>query len=68
MFKDNLSFSLMVVEIFVLYNRREGDIIKVWGDVAKSTNELGWKAELGIDEMMGSAWKWEQYLKENPIT
>jgi hypothetical protein len=41
MFKDNLSFSLMVVEIFVLYNRREGDIIKVWGDVAKSTDELG---------------------------
>jgi UDP-glucose 4-epimerase len=53
---------------YVIGPRREGDIIKVWGDVAKSTNELGWKAELGIDEMMGSAWKWEQYLKENPIT
>lgn len=47
--------------------RREGDIIKVWGDVTKSTNELGWKAELGIDEMMASAWAWEKYLKDNPI-
>lgn len=47
--------------------RRDGDIIKVWGDVTKSTNGLGWKAELGIDEMMASAWAWEKYLKENPI-
>ena len=47
--------------------RRDGDIIKVWGDVAKSTKELGWKAELGIEEMMSSAWAWEKYLKENPI-
>lgn len=47
--------------------RRDGDIIKVWGDVSKSTKELGWKAELGIEEMMSSAWAWEKYLKENPI-
>ena len=48
--------------------RRDGDIIKVWGDVSKSTKELGWSAELGIQEMMASAWAWEKYLKENPIT
>lgn len=47
--------------------RRDGDIIRVWGDVTKSTNELGWKAELGIDEMMASAWAWEQYIHENPL-
>ena len=47
--------------------RREGDIEKVWGDVNKSQKELNWKAKLGIDEMMSSAWKWENYLKENPI-
>ncbi|MVZ63501.1 UDP-glucose 4-epimerase GalE [Sphingobacterium humi] len=52
---------------YVIGPRREGDIIKVWGDVTKSTNELGWKAELGIDEMMSSAWAWEKYLSENPI-
>lgn len=52
---------------FIIGPRREGDIIKVWGDVTKSTNELGWKAELGIEEMMASAWAWEQYLKEQPI-
>ncbi|ERJ58405.1 UDP-glucose 4-epimerase GalE [Sphingobacterium paucimobilis] len=47
--------------------RREGDIIKVWGDVSKSSKELNWTAELGIDEMMASAWAWEKYLKDNPI-
>ncbi|MNY46479.1 UDP-glucose 4-epimerase [compost metagenome] len=47
--------------------RREGDIEKVWGDVTKSSNELGWKAELDLNEMMSSAWKWEQYLQDNPF-
>lgn len=48
--------------------RRAGDVEQVWGDVSKSTRELGWKAELGIEEMMRSAWKWEQYLKDHPLT
>ncbi|TKC55098.1 UDP-glucose 4-epimerase GalE [Pedobacter hiemivivus] len=47
--------------------RREGDIEKVWGDVTKSTKELGWKAELDLKEMMSSAWKWEKYLQDNPF-
>lgn len=47
--------------------RREGDIEKVWGDVTKSSNELGWKAELDVNEMMSSAWKWELYLQDNPF-
>lgn len=47
--------------------RREGDIEKVWGNVSKAENELNWSAELGLDEMMKSAWAWENYIKENPI-
>ncbi|RZF59984.1 UDP-glucose 4-epimerase GalE [Sphingobacterium corticibacterium] len=52
---------------YVVGPRRDGDIVKVWGDVTKSTQQLGWSAELGIDEMMASAWAWEKYLQENPI-
>lgn len=48
--------------------RREGDIEKVYGDVTKSKNILGWKAELDIDEMMRSAWEWEKYIKDNPLS
>lgn len=52
---------------YTIGDRRAGDIEKVWGNVTKSSEQLGWKAELGIDEMMASAWKWENYLKENPL-
>ncbi len=47
--------------------RRDGDIVKVWGDVTKSAEKLGWKAELGIEEMMKSAWAWEKYIQENSL-
>jgi len=47
--------------------RRDGDVEQVWGDVTKSAEALGWRAELGINEMMSSAWKWEQFLKDNPF-
>lgn len=52
---------------YVVGPRREGDIVKVYGDATKSTEKLGWKAQLGIDEMMASAWAWEKYLHENPL-
>ncbi len=52
---------------YIIGPRRDGDIIKVWGDVTKSTQELGWKAELGIEEMMSSAWEWEKHLKDHPV-
>ncbi len=47
--------------------RRGGDVEQVWGDVTKSAEKLHWKAGLGIDEMMSSAWAWEKYLFENPL-
>lgn len=47
--------------------RREGDIEKIYGDVSKSKQVLGWQTELDLNEMMGSAWRWEKYLKENPF-
>ncbi len=47
--------------------RRDGDVEQVWGDVTKSATKLHWRAELGIDVMMSSAWAWEQYLAQNPL-
>jgi len=52
---------------YTIGNRRAGDIVKVWGDVTKSREQLGWQAKLGITEMMRSAWAWEQYLQTNQI-
>lgn len=47
--------------------RREGDIEKTYGDVTLANQVLGWKAELGIEEMLSSAWNWEKYLRDNPF-
>jgi UDP-glucose 4-epimerase len=48
---------------FEITKRREGDVDKVWADVAHANGKLGWKAEEGLEEMMLSAWQWEQNLK-----
>jgi len=46
--------------------RRPGDIEQVWADTTLANQELGWKAEKTLDEMVGSTWNWELHLaKEN---
>jgi UDP-glucose 4-epimerase len=47
--------------------RRPGDIVQIYGDVKKAERDLEWKAELGLLEMMSSAWEWEKYIKQNPL-
>ncbi|MBN2790604.1 MAG: UDP-glucose 4-epimerase GalE [Candidatus Delongbacteria bacterium] len=39
--------------------RRAGDIAEVLADPTKANNELGWKAEYGLEDMVNSAWKWQ---------
>lgn len=53
---------------YTIGKRRDGDVEQVYGDVSLSNDVLGWKAELGIDEMMRSAWEWEKYLKNHPFS
>lgn len=50
---------------YKIVDRREGDITQVWANPDYSNNELGWKAEKGIDEMTLSAWDWEKALNSN---
>lgn len=50
---------------YQIVGRRAGDIEKVWADPTYSNNELGWKAERGLDEMTASAWKWEKAYRVN---
>ncbi|MFK8165735.1 MAG: UDP-glucose 4-epimerase GalE [Lewinella sp.] len=40
--------------------RRAGDVIAVYADRSKATNELGWEPSRGVEEIMDSAWKWQQ--------
>ena len=38
--------------------RRDGDPPAVWADASRAREQLGWRAELGLDEMLASAWHW----------
>ncbi|MEZ4825541.1 MAG: UDP-glucose 4-epimerase GalE [Bacteroidia bacterium] len=40
--------------------RRPGDVVAIYSDSSLAKEKLGWEATRGIDEMMASAWKWQQ--------
>ncbi len=43
--------------------RRPGDIATCYSDPTKAYNELGWKAERGIEQMCADSWRWQS---QNP--
>lgn len=43
--------------------RRSGDIAEVYADPSKAREELGWTAELDIEDMCADSWRWQS---ENP--
>jgi UDP-glucose 4-epimerase len=40
--------------------RRAGDVIAIYADKSRAAQELGWEPQYGIDEIMRTAWAWEQ--------
>jgi UDP-glucose 4-epimerase len=46
-------------------DRRVGDVIAAYANTSKANNQLGWKAQLTLDDAMKSAWKWEQNIRKN---
>lgn len=48
---------------YTIGNRRAGDVEKVYADTQKANSVLGWKAVHTLEDMITSAWEWEQKLK-----
>ncbi len=46
-------------------NRREGDVAAIYANNEKAQKILKWSPKMNLDDMMLSAWKWEQKLSEN---
>lgn len=40
--------------------RRSGDVVAIFADNSKITKNLGWNPSYNLDDIMASAWKWEQ--------
>lgn len=44
---------------YKIVDRRPGDVAMCYADPTKANNELGWKAEFGIDRMCEDSWRWQ---------
>ncbi|MBE6294218.1 MAG: UDP-glucose 4-epimerase GalE [Bacteroidaceae bacterium] len=52
---------------YKIVGRRAGDIVKVWANPERANNVLGWSADTPIRDVLASAWKWQQKLREDGI-
>ena len=48
---------------YAIAPRRPGDVIAIFANNDLARNLLGWVPRYNLDEMMSTAWKWEQKLK-----
>lgn len=51
---------------YTIGNRRPGDVIAIYANNDKAKNELGWLPKYTVNDIMTSAWKWEQYMQNQP--
>jgi UDP-glucose 4-epimerase len=49
---------------YEIVTRRTGDIEKVWADTTLANEELGWKAEISLEDTLLSAWAWEKKIRK----
>lgn len=49
---------------YKIAGRRSGDVASVYADPKLSFEELGWKAERGLDKMCEDLWRWQS---KNPL-
>ncbi|WP_025125897.1 UDP-glucose 4-epimerase GalE [Myroides odoratimimus] len=48
---------------YKIVERRAGDVDKAWANNTKAREVLGWKPTKELDDMLDSAWKWEQKIR-----
>lgn len=48
---------------YKIVDRRAGDVEQIWADTTFANDELGWKAEKGLEETLLSAWNWEKRVR-----
>lgn len=49
---------------YTLGPRRAGDVVAIYADNTLAKSELDWTPKLKLDDMMLSAWKWQQTLEK----
>ena len=49
---------------YKVVDRRPGDVVKIYADTSYANQELGWKTEFTLEDMLTSAWAWQQELSK----
>ena len=52
---------------YEITSRRSGDVEQVFADTSLANDELGWKAERNLENMLSTAWNWQKKLAELSI-
>lgn len=47
--------------------RRSGDVVATYANNTAAIEKLGWKIKYNLEDMMRTAWAWEQKLKETTL-
>ncbi|TXH73418.1 MAG: UDP-glucose 4-epimerase GalE [Lysobacteraceae bacterium] len=47
-----------------IVDRREGDVAEAWADPRRAHAMLGWRAQLGVEDMCRDAWRWQSMNPE----
>ncbi|MBD0278805.1 MAG: UDP-glucose 4-epimerase GalE [Flavisolibacter sp.] len=50
---------------YIIGPRRPGDIVAIYANNDKAKKSLGWQPKYSIDDMMRTAWQWEQNLEKD---
>ncbi len=50
---------------YEIVDRRPGDVEQVYADTRYANEELGWKAQVPLEETLRSAWEWEKKYRES---
>ncbi len=48
---------------YVIGPRRPGDVIAIYANNDYARSQLGWETKFSLEDMLSTAWKWEQRLK-----
>ena len=48
---------------YVIGPRRPGDVIAIYANNDYAKSQLGWETKYSLEDMLSTAWKWEQRLK-----
>ncbi len=50
---------------YEIVDRRQGDVEQVYADTRYANEELGWKAQVPLEDTLRSAWEWEKKYRES---